>query len=607
MSINKITKMAKKKQFDPQAYDRQHKANLAARAKRLKAIFDNAAQRAVIIGLASGFKDPEKDFILDKHPAARKRIDAMIDTMHDDLVDFITGEEEKEWHLANAKNDAMVDAIAARTSIARRLLDMMKQPNLTALAAFQERKVAGMGLSDRVWNLTDQFKGELELAMEMGIGSGKSAADISRDVRQYLNEPDKLFRRVRDEKGVLHLSKAAAAYHPGQGVYRSSYKNALRMTATETNMAYRTADHERWQQNPCVIGIEIHLSNNHTIKNSKGEPEELHDICDELQGTYPKEFKFVGWHPNCRCVAVAKLCSDQEFIDYNQRILDGEDVSDFEFSGKIDKLPDNFNQWVEDNQERISRAKSVPYFITDNSSMIASANIARAGKMSMENVEFSGFTELSKEDRYIIESSINSLKNTIGLFKGGANTTFSKTMEEGTLMEWKDGKLNISLAKFKHPGYEEFSPASSLASAFKKLTQKKEIEFMEEYMIEMMYHESIHARATKMYNVRVGTIDEAIMETCTQLYARQKYKKIVSSYGVNAVNFQDIQIGGLGYQKKCNILRPFFTKNGELQIGELINIANETEGGVKIIKKKMKQYGMSDMEIKRFLFNFKSI
>ncbi|MCQ2105928.1 MAG: toxin glutamine deamidase domain-containing protein [Fibrobacter sp.] len=366
--------MAKKNKFDPLAYDRQHRANLAARAKKIKAIFDSAAQKAVVIGLASGFKDPEKDFILEKHPAARKRIDAMIDTMHDDLVDFITDAEEAEWHLANAKNDAMVDAIAARTSIARRLLDMMKQTNLTALAAFQERKVAGMGLSDRVWNLTDKFKGELELAMEMGIGSGKSAADISRDVRQYLNEPDKLFRRVRDEKGVLHLSKAAAAYHPGQGVYRSSYKNALRMTATETNMAYRTADHERWQQNPCVIGIEIHLSNNHTIKNSKGEPEELHDICDELQGTYPKEFKFVGWHPNCRCVAVAKLCSDDEFIEYNQRILDGEDVSDFEFSGKIDKLPDNFNQWVEDNQERIDRSKTLPYFLSDNADMVIKAN-----------------------------------------------------------------------------------------------------------------------------------------------------------------------------------------------------------------------------------------
>ena len=59
---------------------------------------------------------------------------------------------------------------------------------------------------------------------------------LSRDVRRYLRNPDKLFRRVRDKHGNLRLSKAAKAYHPGRGVYRSSYRNALRLTATENNM-----------------------------------------------------------------------------------------------------------------------------------------------------------------------------------------------------------------------------------------------------------------------------------------------------------------------------------------------------------------------------------
>ena len=26
------------------------------------------------------------------------------------------------------------------------------------------------------------------------------------------------------------------------------------------------------------------------------------DICDHMKGEYPKDFKFTGWHPNCRCV-----------------------------------------------------------------------------------------------------------------------------------------------------------------------------------------------------------------------------------------------------------------------------------------------------------------
>ena len=107
---------------------------------------------------------------------------------------------------------------------------------------------------------------------------------MARDLKQYLKHPDKLFRRVRDERGILHFSKNAAAFHPGQGVYRSSYQNARRLAVTETNMAYRTADHERWQNLDFVVGIEIHLSSNHTCKGRDGKPYRFEDICDQLQG-----------------------------------------------------------------------------------------------------------------------------------------------------------------------------------------------------------------------------------------------------------------------------------------------------------------------------------
>ncbi len=190
---------------------------------------------------------------------------------------------------------------------------------------------------------------------------------IIRDVRRYLRNPDKLFRRVRDKHGNLRLSKAAKAYHPGRGVYRSSYRNALRLTATENNMAYRTADHLRWQQQPFVVGIEIKLSNNHTCKGVIGR---FVDICDDLAGVYPKDFKFVGWHPHCRCYCVPKQASKEEFMEYQQRLLNGEDVSNYHFKGEVKDLPRNFKDWYTDNTDRIARAKSMPYFLRDNRKFI---------------------------------------------------------------------------------------------------------------------------------------------------------------------------------------------------------------------------------------------
>lgn len=53
---------------------------------------------------------------------------------------------------------------------------------------------------------------------------------------------------------------ATTAPTPRHGMRSSPTRRA----ATETNIAYRTADHERWQQLDFIVGIEVHLSNNHT-------------------------------------------------------------------------------------------------------------------------------------------------------------------------------------------------------------------------------------------------------------------------------------------------------------------------------------------------------
>lgn len=345
------------------AQDKQHLKNLLKQALTLRDIFGTATDKAVALGAATGFCDPNGEFLFDKFPAIKERVQELFRGLHGQLVSTISEGNRREWLLSAAKNDEMVKRLCERAGISTDRAKEWLRPNMEAFEAFQGRKERGMGLSDRVWRLTDQFKGELEMALELGLGDGKSAADLSRDVREYLNEPHKLFRRVRNEKGQLRLSKSAAAYHPGQGVYRSSYKNALRLTATENNMAYRTADHERWQQLDFVIGIEILLSNNHPCE----------DICDELAGVYPKTFKFVGWHPFCRCIAVPKLADEDEFIARQQALIDGQDVPEGGYSGEVTYMPDAFNNWVQNNAERIENVKNVPYFIRDNQELVQDA------------------------------------------------------------------------------------------------------------------------------------------------------------------------------------------------------------------------------------------
>ena len=339
-------------------YDEKHKQNLAKRAKKVSNLYDAAVKRLTQAAAPSLFDaDKEQEFHFEDFPALKKEMDALMQDLYSSLQTNIEDGDEESWTLANTKNDAMVESVIGKAKLPKQTVEAWKHPHLEALNAFIDRKEAGMGLSKRVWNLTQQFKDEMELALELGMGEGKSAAELSRDIRKYLQYPDKLFRRVRDKSGALRLSKTAAAFHPGRGVYRSSYKNALRMTATENNIAYRTADHNRWQALPFVLGIEIHISNNHPTE----------DICDIFDGKrFPKDFKFTGWHPWCRCYAVSVLASQEEMDAYTTALMNGEDVSHWKFSGQVEKMPKEFTKWMKDNQQRIANATSMPYFIKDN-------------------------------------------------------------------------------------------------------------------------------------------------------------------------------------------------------------------------------------------------
>lgn len=466
-----------------------------------------------------------------------------------------------------------------------------KQPNLNALAAFQQRKIEGMNLSTRVWNLREQLRQELELALDLGLAEGKSATRLSRDVRRYLNNPDKLFRRVRDKHGNLRLSKAAKAYHPGRGVYRSSYKNALRLTATENNMAYRTADHLRWQQMPFVIGIEVKLSNNHTCKGVVGR---FVDICDNLAGTYPKDFKFVGWHPHCRCFAVAKLADRKDIDEYRRREDNGEDVSDFHFNGEVKTLPRNFKDWYTDNTDRIARAKSQPYFLRDNAKLIEK-NVRTMNRMAMESGRLIEFADMSQIEQNRVKSEIHTLANKLEIFPKNVNVTFSSNLDNSTLMVWEGHGITISCGKFAMDNGTNFCPALDLSNALKKLRGelKGDLTFNEEYAIEALFHESVHSRMKKEASI---TLQNNILEICTQLYARNNYPKIIKHYGKLPKHFEAIQTSGYGYKDGCNLLRKFFTKDGELQVGELINVANGTEDGIQKLNKLFEKFNVARKE-----------
>lgn len=336
-----------------------------ATQRAIDELFKKLSREAALIASIVDANESGRLFSFADYPMTRQRVDRLLKQMRSSVQTIVVNGIDKGWQLANGKNDALIEQYFGNNVVhlppgQRKLY---YAANEAAREAFKTRRDNGLNLSDRVWKYSDQFKEEIEMGIDIGLGDGLDADELSRRLRSYLREPNKLFRRVRDKYGNLNLSKSAAAYHPGRGVYRSSYKNARRLAATETNMAYRSADYERLQQLDFVVGIEVRLSNNHTLNGRS-----FRDICDELAGKYPKGFKFTGWHPHCRCHVVTILKTPDEVEADNERILNGE-MLDEESVNQVRDVPDNFKTWVIDNANRIDKAKTrdtLPYFIQDN-------------------------------------------------------------------------------------------------------------------------------------------------------------------------------------------------------------------------------------------------
>lgn len=323
---------------------------------------------------AYGLKvNPDKEFSFDDYPRAKKEMQKIVSNLVSKMHAVVQNASRKQWLYASKKNDEFLSSIIDTTKLTKSRLEKMQDRNLDALKQFQQRKVDGMNLSQRIWKYAEQFKDQIELGIDVGIGDGRSAQELSRDIRQSLKDPDRLFRRVRDKRGNLALSKHAKAFNPGRGVYRSSYKNAMRLTRSEVNMAYREADWLRWQQLDFVVGFEIKTSNRHEQwlkevwnKSNKGKVE----ICDQLKGRYPKTFKFKGWHPQCMCYCVPVLMDEEDFdaqeLSDLRSAIKGSPYKRHSARNEVSEMPDNFKKWVEDNTESQKKWKSAPYFVRDN-------------------------------------------------------------------------------------------------------------------------------------------------------------------------------------------------------------------------------------------------
>ncbi|WFB67065.1 hypothetical protein [Chryseobacterium sp. WX] len=338
-------------------FDRQHRKRVEQYLRRVEKLFNDLVESIVFSSLPTTLK--EGLFQFRKYPKITKYIEQVFNQFNSDLRELITVSTAYSWNVGDLKNDALklatLNSISGKipADILNKLKEAPMPRNAEALKAFQERKVGKFTISDRVWSITQNTKKELEFALDLGLSEGKSAQQLAREIKKYLREPDRLYRRVRDKHGNLTLSKNAKAYKPGQGVYRSSMANAVRLTKEENNLAYRESDQLRIMQNNDIVGYQIQLSNAHKIV----------DICDDLKGFYPKNFIWKGWHIGCMCQRFTVRKTDKEIID---EINKGLNLPPERSENYISDVPEKFKKYMGENKAKMEGWKTQPSFMVDN-------------------------------------------------------------------------------------------------------------------------------------------------------------------------------------------------------------------------------------------------
>lgn len=353
-----------------------NKAKIAAQQakiyKEIQLLIKNVYNQTISLPQVKKIMTSGEMFRLRENPAVERAINHMLTTVRKQMGSLILGGVEEAWK--EGENQVWRDASVylVKTEAEQKIFNQIRTEATAtvrqdaAKAFFNERR-DGLQVSDRIWNSTEGIKTEMEALIQRAMIEGKDADQLARELEKFLKDPDRLYRRVRNpETGQLELSEAAKKYKPGTGRYRSSYKNALRLASTEISRAYRQATWESYQNNPLIVGYEIQLSNNHTCSDGKGGIiPGWTDICDELQGRYPKAFRWLGWHPACRCRMIAVMISREEWAERVKARAEDK-LEEWKPKNPINDMPERFKEWISKNQRRLDNATHVPYFIQDN-------------------------------------------------------------------------------------------------------------------------------------------------------------------------------------------------------------------------------------------------
>lgn len=459
--------------------------------------------------------DSDKPFKWSDYPQTKKQIDDIQKHFVEDINATIYRGTTEEWKNSNEAQDLIANKVlkAYNAQVDKEKYKILYQTNSDALKAFQNRKDKGFNISAKLWQQSMIYKEELEAAISCAIQKGTSAVTLSKQISKYLLDFPLLQKDYKDRYG--------SAEHIQDCEYCS-----IRLARSEINMAYRTAENERWKQMDFVVGYEIKLSSSHHSRMPHG------DICDTLAGKYPKDFTWTGWHPNDLCYKVPILKTEEEFWEWDGR----SDVST-ESINEVKDVPDEFKKWVLENHQKIEKAQkrnTLPYFLRDNKSIVQNINTENSAKELVNRASLVG-----NEVQSLAESIAKKNKGFVTPinYKSISSITRKVTTEGITPYDIKDAVRTTIIV-----------PRSQIDQVLNELSESDSF-----VRLKRQKPESFMGYSGNIVNIQTsnGLIAEIQVNTERMIYAKEKpedAKRILGEKRWKEIQKQTGMEGGLGHK-----------------------------------------------------------
>lgn len=231
------------------------------------------------------------DYVKESIPGFRKSIAGSIQRGISNSVDYAfkaqilslnaAGIADKIIQLGTSfigKDGQVVRWNAAKETFVQSAWSRMNKQAVDAVMAW---KPGGIAFSDRVWDITWATQKKMMSIIQTGVMEGKSAATLSRELRQYLAMPETLRGKVLKD------------FHPGAGVYKSAYKNAMRLASTELNRAFNEGVFRYAMKKTWITGFIVRA----------GSAEPCEEQCLPIRDKFysKDEAPLLPLHGWCRC------------------------------------------------------------------------------------------------------------------------------------------------------------------------------------------------------------------------------------------------------------------------------------------------------------------